>query len=465
MKSNLYAIIDIETTGGRASDSKITEIAIVLHDGEKIIDTWESLINPETYIPPFIVNLTGITQEMVKDAPKFYEVAKKIVEMTENAIFVAHNVRFDYSFIKEEFKKLGYTYTRKQLCTIKLSRRTFPGLRSYGLSNLIRSLNLKNKNRHRAMGDTMTTVELFEKILAHQENNHQINDLVNLGVKEALLPQNISMETLHNLPEACGVYFFNNPNGYPVYIGKSINIKKRVMSHFSKITQKAAKLQQAVFDISYELTGSELIALLHESQLIKSLNPKINRAQRTKNFPIMIHTYYNEEGYICFETAPNSRTNKKSKHIVTSFPSATRAKGKLIQIQKKYELCPSLCHTDIGNKPCFNYHIQLCKGACIGEESATEYNDRATLALDAINTVFTENFIILDKGRTEFENSLVIVENGSCLGFGYIDKDEVINEAEDMKNFIKSYPSYPETARIIQNYVEKNFGKLKIIKF
>jgi len=271
-----YAIIDIETTGGRASREKITEIAIVLHDGEKILDTYETLINPERPIPAMITRLTGITSDMVKDAPKFYEVAKKIVEMTEGAIFVAHNVRFDYSFIKEEFRSLGYTFSKRQLCTVRLSRKAFPGLRSYSLGKLIKHFRIKVNDRHRAMADTMATVQLFEMILKQDNSFDTVQDMVNMSVKEALLPENLTMDRLHALPEECGVYFFHNKKGRVVYVGKSINIRKRVMQHFSKVTEKANKLQQ-VYDISYELTGSELVALLYESQLIKQLAPSINR--------------------------------------------------------------------------------------------------------------------------------------------------------------------------------------------
>ncbi|MEL6943283.1 MAG: exonuclease domain-containing protein, partial [Bacteroidota bacterium] len=218
-----YAIIDIETTGGKASRHRITEIAIVLHDGTQILDTWQSLINPECYIPQGITELTGITQEMVQDAPKFYEVAKKVVEMTEKAIFVAHNVRFDYGFIREEFRRLGYAYSRRQLCTVRLSRKAFPGLRSYSLGKLIKHFDIEVDARHRAMADTMATVELFEKILRKEEGEDQVKDLVNLGIKEALLPQNINIDFLHQLPEACGVYYMHDKGGNLVYVGKSIN--------------------------------------------------------------------------------------------------------------------------------------------------------------------------------------------------------------------------------------------------
>ena len=254
---------------------KIIEIAIVLFDGKQILDTYETLIHPERAVPYNITRLTGINNEMLIDAPKFYEVAKKIVEMTEGAIFVAHNVRFDYQFLREEFGRLGFTFSRKQLCTVRLSRKAFPGLKGYGLSKLIEHFNIPIKNRHRAMGDTMATVDLLKRILDQEENEIVAMDMINLGVKESRLPKNISLETLHALPESCGVYYFLDEDHDIAYIGKSTNIRKRVMQHFAKATQKAIKLHRHVREITFENTGSELIALLYESQLIKEHKPYI----------------------------------------------------------------------------------------------------------------------------------------------------------------------------------------------
>ena len=233
-----YAIIDIETTGGSANREKITEIAIIVHDGEKILDTYETLINPERSIPYFITQVTGISDKMVADAPKFYEIAKNIVTLTEGAIFVAHNVRFDYGFIQEEFKRLGFTYMRKQLCTVRLSRQAFPGLRSYALGNLIKHFNIQVKDRHRAMADAAATTLIFEKILALEVNQEKADMMVNQGIKENALPNGISLETLHKLPETCGVYYLHDNDGTVTYVGKSINIQKRLFEHFKDKTSK-----------------------------------------------------------------------------------------------------------------------------------------------------------------------------------------------------------------------------------
>lgn len=161
----MYAVIDIETSGGRAQVDKITEIAIYIHDGEKIVDEFSTLINPETYIPPFITRLTGINNEMVTSAPKFYEVAKRIVLMTEGHLFVAHNASFDYRFIQEEFKRLGYNYQRQTMCTVQMSRKIIPGMDSYSLGNLCQNLGITINNRHRAAGDALATTKLLELLI------------------------------------------------------------------------------------------------------------------------------------------------------------------------------------------------------------------------------------------------------------------------------------------------------------
>jgi len=447
-----YAIVDIETTGGRASRNKITEIAIVLHDGAQIIDSWSTLVNPECYIPYGITQLTGITQEMVQDAPKFYEVAKDIVEMTKGTIFVAHNVRFDYSFIREEFSRLGYTFSRRQLCTVRLCRKAFPGLRSYSLEHLIRHFNIKVKDRHRALADTMATVQVFEKILQKENAEATMTNMVNLGIKESLLPKNLTLEKLHALPESCGVYYFHDADGNLAYVGKSINIKKRVAEHFTKVTEKARKLQQHVHEISYELTGSELVALLLESHEIKYHRPYINRAQRRRNFPYVVHQYTNTAGYLCYGIAKPLAKDRKKLNIVSEYPKAGNARAHLARVVEEYELCNRLCNLEKGQGVCFNYHLKKCYGACGTFETAEAYNERAMAALERLSTVFEEDFFIIDRGRTVQERTVVLVESGEYRGFGYVDAEEG-QDFQQLRDAIKTYESNPEVKKIIRRYL------------
>lgn len=462
----IYAIIDIETTGGSAARSRITEIAIVLHDGTKVIDSYETLINPETPIPFNITRITGITQEMVENAPKFYEVARTIVEMTEGAVFVAHNVRFDYSFIVEEFRRLGFTYTRKQLCTVRLSRKAFPGLRSYSLENLIKHFGIKVNARHRAMADTRATVEVFEKILGLKKSNEDVIEMVNLGMKEALLPKNLNLEKIHALPESCGIYYFHDVFGEVVYVGKSINIKKRVAQHFSKKSEKASKLQQHVHDISYEITGSELVALLHESYEIKRIRPFINRAQRMREFPVVIYSYEDEDGYICLDIEKPTAKRRAVLNVLSEFPTVQRAKSRIANAIRKYALCPILCGMQNSAGPCFDYHLKKCHGGCAGFESPEDYNLRANQAIERISTIFDEDFFLIDKGRTEDENTIVLVENGEYMGFGYANLQEMEGDLTELRDVIKAFPSNPEVKKIIMRFLSDNEGKgIKILKF
>lgn len=468
MSKKRFAIVDIETTGGQAAREKITEIAIVVHDGEKIIDSFETLINPERSVPYYITQITGITDEMVANAPKFYEVAKQIVKMTEGAVFVAHNVRFDYSFIQEEFRRLGFTFVRQQLCTVKLSRNAFPGLRSYSLENLIKHFNIKVNDRHRAMADVKATVEVFEKILLKQENKEHATVLINKGIKENRLPNDIPIEMLHKLPEACGVYYLHDKNGEVIYVGKSINIQKRIFEHFGDKTQKGDKLQQAVYDISFEETGSELVALLLENYEIKRLKPSINKALRKTYFPYGVYSFVDEKGYIRFHGVKNVAPIRKKHTILQEFEKLSDAKGYLKAVARRFELCEKLMEPSHGenaligvNIGCFQRQIGQCQGACIGEEQPESYNERAQQAIEKMNTLFDEDFFIIDKGKNLDERAIILVKNGQYRGYGYIDNGDLTTE--DLFESIKNYPINADCNKIIKQYLLQN-KNIKIVK-
>jgi DNA polymerase III subunit epsilon len=468
MSKKLYAIVDIETTGGQASSDKITEIAIVLHDGEKIVDSYETLIQPERSIPYYITQVTGINDEMVSNAPKFYEVAKQIVKMTEGAIFVAHNVRFDYGFIQEEFRRLGFTYVRQQLCTVKLSRKAFPGLRSYALGNLIKHFNIQVNDRHRAMADVLATVNVFERVLAKPENKEEAKLLINKGIKENHLPNDIPMEMLHKLPETCGVYYLHDKQGEVIYVGKSINIQKRIFEHFADKTIKGDKLQNIVYDISFEETGSELVALLLEDYEIKRLKPSINKAQRKTYFPYGVYSFKDEKGYVRFHAVKNVATIRKKHHFLQEFEKLSDAKSYLKGIAKRYELCEKLMEPaytegsiNFSEKGCFYYQIGQCHGACVGVEENETYNERAELAIERMNTLFEEDFFIIDKGKNADERAVISIQNGQYYGFGYIDSGNMM--AEDLLEAVKKYPKSAECNRVIRLFLNKNKG-VKILK-
>lgn len=275
-----FAVIDIETTGSTNTGGRITEIAIVITNGKKILDTYETLINPEQKIPYFISRLTGITDDMVKNAPKFHEVAKKLIELTENKIFVAHNSSFDYGFFKKEFKDLGYDYERKTLCTVKSSRKVFPGLPSYSLGKLAPHFGIKIKARHRAMGDAEATAIIFHKMVAKQPSF--INDFK----LEHYLSDNLEIS---KLPNEAGIYYFKNKAGEVIYVGKSIRLKSRIKTHLSNFkTQKGISIIEEIHKIEHLKTGNEIMASLYENMEIKRLKPLYNQAQKNTLFPISL---------------------------------------------------------------------------------------------------------------------------------------------------------------------------------
>lgn len=452
----LYAIIDLETTGGRAARDRITEVAIVLHDGERIVHQWESLINPECYIPQGISELTGITQEMVRDAPKFYETAKEIVQLTQDAVFVAHNVRFDYGFLCEEFKRLGFTYTRKQLCTLRLSRQAFPGLPSYSLGKLADALGVPLHNRHRAMGDARATAEIFSLILQKHQFREEAARIINMGIRESSLPIGISLEKIHSLPESCGVYYLHDIHGNVVYVGKSINIRKRIAEHFADNSTKAARLREMVHDLSFEVTGSELVALLYESHEIKRLNPPVNRAQRARSYPYAVYAYVNPEGYLCFAMDKISTKTKQSLQVVAEYAQLAHARGHLESIREQFELCANYCESNRQKGPCFFFHLHKCHGACKGLENPENYNQRALQAIEKMGTLFDQDFYLIDEGRNPEERALVFVENGMYQGFGYLDVADLNGNPDALGDAVKKFPGNPETNRIIHRYMQQH---------
>ncbi len=447
----MYAVIDVETTGLNSKNEKITEIAIIIHDGEKITDEFSSLVNPEKPIPYKITMLTGINNKMIAEAPKFHEIAKKIIELTEGKIIVGHNVAFDYGFIKNEYAQLFFEFKRKTLCTVKLSRKLLPGYRSYSLGNLCKSLNIKNNSIHRAYGDAKATAEIFE-ILYKTDNNLSEISLRGLNT-------NLNKEIIDELPERAGVYYFFNEDKKLIYIGKSKNIRSRVLSHLSNnSTKKAVEMKTNIADIDFELTGSELVALLKESDEIKDHKPVYNRSQRRSVFPYGLFSYYNENRYLCL------KSEKTGDRIpLTSFSSATEGKERLFRLMEEYSLCQNLCGLYKTKTSCFHYQIRQCNGACIGKEKPEEYNKRVKEAIAAY--IFDhKSFFIIDKGRNLFENSVIKVENGKYIGYGFFDSDIQNSNLEILHDCITPYKSNRDVQQILKSYLKRKSVE-RIISF
>jgi DNA polymerase III subunit epsilon len=451
----MYSIIDIETTGGNPFRDKITEIAVFVHDGEKVIRQFHSLVNPERKIPYFITRMTGISDEMVARAPKFYEIARDLVEFTENTIFVAHNATFDYNFIKTEFKNLGYFFQRDCLCTVKLSRKIIPGHKSYSLGRLCRELGIEIEDRHRAKGDAQATVKLFD-VLLNTNRGELFSQSVGMSFNNNPVNPLITRETIDQLPQKTGIYYFMDERDDIIYIGKSKDIRQRVLSHLSNVkTKRASEMVQKVTRIEYEIMGSELLALLKESQEIKDHKPLYNRAQRRSSYNYALYSYTDYNGYICLKVDKTNLTELPH----TCFSSLDQGKEFLFNLTEKFNLCQNLTGLYATSSACFQYAIRKCRGACIGVEPAEQYNTRVKEAID-FASFRKENLIVMDQGRTPSEASFIMIENGKYLGYGYVQKDDQLMNTEDFKTLLSPAQDNRDIRQIISGYLRnKRTGK------
>jgi len=456
----MYAIIDIETTGGSALMEKVTEIAIYLHDGKEITDEFVSLINPERNIPYFITNLTGITNEMVEDAPRFYEIAKKIIELTEGRIFVAHNARFDYSFIRQEFKSLGFNYSRNILDTVALSRKLLPGHRSYSLGNICKDLSITINGRHRASGDALATVRLFEILMAKDIEAHGSRSSLLRNTRLSKLNPKLDITKVDRIPDEPGIYYFYNEKGDLIYIGKSRNLQQRISTHLSNnSTNRSMEMRDLIADIDWVTTGSELIALLKESFEIKLNKPVYNRAQRRTGFQWGIFNFMDQNGYLNFRYGQI----KDEEIPVSVFTSKEKTKSKLGYLIEKYGLCQKLSGMYETEGACFHYQVGICRGACIGKESAVEYNERASKASDEF--IFTRrNFFIIDKGRDNEERCAVKIVNGKYAGWGYFNINDMGFGLSAVHECITTSRDNSDIQVILKSYLRSNKVE-KIIEF
>lgn len=448
----MYAIIDIETTGGSPKFERITEVAIIIHDGNCVIDQFTTLINPEKSIPYHITSLTGISNEMVADAPRFFEVARKIVELTEGKVFVAHNANFDYRFIKEEFSRLGYDYRRNTLCTVKLSRKIIPGKRSYSLGNLCDELGITINGRHRAMGDALATAKLFD-ILLSVESSSKNSLFQPQSINKQSLHPSFDVECISKLPGKTGVYYFLNENGEIIYIGKSNDIQTRVISHFSNnATKKAINMKTQIVSIDYEITGSELVALLLESEEIKRHKPRFNTAQRRTPSHCGIYLYTDEKGYLRLIIENNATSVSDP---LTSFNSQVEAKEFLNFLIQRYHLCQKLCGLYKSNGSCFQHQLGECSGACAGVELPEIYNARVKKAMSYFE-YDTKSFFVLDKGRNNDETSVVQIRNGKYIGYGFISREIAYSGTDSLCDCIKMAKDNRDVQQIIKHHIKKN---------
>ncbi len=453
----MYAILDIETTGGQFNEEGITEIAIYKFDGHEIVDQFISLVNPEIPIQPFVVKLTGINNAMLRSAPKFFEVAKRIIEITQDCVLVAHNASFDYRILRTEFRRLGYDFNLKTLCTVELSQKLMPEQPSHSLGKLVRALGIPMADRHRASGDAMATVKLFKMLLDKDVEKVILKELIKTEIEKGIAPK--LLDIVQNMPSRTGIYYIHNDKGVLIYIGKSRNIKKRINQHFTGNTTKCKKIQTEVYTVTYDETGSELIALLKESEEIKVNKPILNRAQRNSIFQLALYAEVDKKGYLNLKIQKADGRKKE----ITSFSSLQEARNMLFNITTKYRLCQKLNGLYQTKKECFQYNIKECDGACIGQISPEEYNIRVQTFMNQ-NTYENQNMIVIDKGRNISERSAVLIENGIYKGYAFYDLNYQITNVEILKNILIPMQNNRDAKNIIQSQLRKN-KTLKVIYF
>ena len=393
---------------------------------------------------------------MLRSAPKFYEIAKRIVEITTGCILVAHNAQFDYRILKTEFRRLGFDFERENLCTVELSKKLIPDLPSYSLGKLVRSLGIPVSDRHRASGDATATVKLFKMLLDKDLEKTIIKAAIRLDPKHQMEPK--LTDIISKLPSVTGVYYIHKDDGEIIYIGKSKNIKSRINQHFTGQTPKSKKIQLEVATVTYDETGSELVALLKESEEIKRNKPKFNRALRRTVFTHGLFSFRDEKGYINLKI---EKIKGKQKPI-TTFSNHESGKSFMNKIVEKNQLCQKLCGLYKTATSCFGYDIKSCAGACISKEPAEIYNKRVLKLIES-HTFKNQNMILIDCGREVDERSAILIENGVFRGYAYFNLNFQIHTSAVLKSIITPMEHNKDAQHIIQSFMRRH-KRLKIIK-
>lgn len=446
----MYTILDIETTGGKFNEEGITEIAIHKFDGHEVVDKFISLVNPEKEIQPFVVKLTGINNKMLRTAPKFHEIAKRIVEITKDTIIIAHNAQFDYRILRTEFRRLGYNFERKTLCTVELSQRLLPEAESYSLGKLVRSLGIAVSDRHRANGDALATLKLFKLLLNKDLDKSILKTVVKAETLGELSPR--QLDIIDVLPSETGIYYMHNKDGDIIYIGKSNNIKKRVNKHFTQSGDRARKLQKETKKVTFEKTGSELFALLKEHEELRRNKPKFNQRPKSRLFSHGLYQTVSEEGYITFHCAAINA--KGSTGLITTFNSIIGSENLKYKITNEFNLCDKLNGLSEAKTNCSKYTDNKCNGACINKEDTIAYNTRALAAIEKYS-IINKDIILVEKGREVGEYSAILIQDGQFKGMGFYDLNHQINNIHILESLITPMKIGANATHIIETYLRK----------
>ena len=443
----MYAILDIEATGGKVGEESIIEIAIYKFDGEEIVDQFISLINPERKIDPFVQKLTNITDKMVKTAPKFHEVAKRIVEITEDCTLVGHNVTFDYRMLNQEFNRLGYQYEKDWIDTFEYAETLIPGMPSYSLGKLCDSLGIIVTDRHRASGDARATIALFKMLL---DKDYQKIITKKTGIKFPKKVNNKYEKLIQDLPNKPGLFYLYNSKKQIIYIGKSINIAQAVNQIFTSKSLRNNRIKRYTKNIKFELTGSNLLASIKEINEILKIKPYLNLDISNKNlYPFGIYFRENKSTFSRLEPGKGRRNEP-----FLSFRTKEETEHNLEKILSDYHFCQKINKGIKNSESCFGYTVGTCEGACVGEENKVDYNLRIKELVDKTKYP-SDNFLIVSKGREGIEKSFIFIENNVFVGYGYYEYHHQINSIERIKKIMTVAEELPDIRAIIRNYLFK----------
>ena len=445
----MYAVVDVETTGGKYNEEGITEIAIYKFDGNKIVDQFISLINPERPIQPFVVQLTGINEKMLRNAPKFYEIAKRVIEITENSTLVAHNANFDYRMLCTEFNRLGFTYERPTLCTVSLSKKLIPEQGSYKLGKLVRALGIPLSDRHRAAGDARATVKLLKLLLDKDSKKTIVKEVLRTKDQDRVA-RNLQA-LIEQVKPVTGVYYLHNQKGDVIYIGKSLNMRNRINQHFTGKSRKSLKLQLETHSVSSEETGSELIALLKEMDEIQLHKPKHNRVHKNDRIRFGLQECISSNGYRFLRIVHAT----EDINYITTFKNLKNARKTLYFFAQKYSLCLKYVGLESPKDTCSNVEINKCLGACAQKETIEHHNARVQQCVDQLR-FSSPNLLIVDKGRTPDERSFILIQNSEYKGFGYAELNYQINNLGMVKTIISPMKNSRAARHLLQSFIRKN---------
>lgn len=438
----MFAIVDIETTGGNAQYGGITEIAIILHNGTNIEGTYETLVNPQQHVPRYITALTGISDYMLADAPSFEAIADKIYSLLNGRVFVAHNVNFDYSFIHHRLQQCGYNWQAKKLCTVRYARKVLPGKQSYSLGNITRELDIAITNRHRAGGDAIATVALLEQLMQQDEGRQHMQLLLKGKNPHSYLPMNVPEDQINDLPYCPGVYFFHDKAGKVIYVGKAKNLKYRVRSHFTNNSpnQRKQEFIRNICSISYQVCATELMAIILEALEIKKRWPVYNRSQKRYEQMYGLYTYEDQSGIM------RLTVEKKRRYLPALYSFHRMEEGFSIG-RKLIDLF------DLEEKMAFaNNHLSYVDDALV-----TSHNIKMKAAVHHLKNNLP-GFGIVQDGADEKGRSVKIgylIDKGMFAGMGFVDAS-CLSGYDSFKNAMTTYHDYDFVRAALHTHAQRH---------